>query len=445
MAERRWQQLRAVSRHKGESSLINLPALRPKQLPPEGDWFIWLVLAGRGWGKTLTGAHFIATRALSVPGPYALVGARFADVRDVMLEGPSGLLHLLPPSSLRGGSMDSAYNRSMGELYLANGSKLKAYSSERPAQLRGPQHMAAWGDEPAEWMDADRGSADDTAYSNLLMGLRLGEAPRLVLTGTPKPHRLIRELLEAPGVTVTRGSSYENLENLAPTFRTQVIDRYAGTRLGRQELEAELLTDTPGALWNWTMFEREGFRLLEPPPLERVVVGVDPAASAGEDGGETGIVVAGKGLDGRFYVLGDYSLRGSPHEWAARVFQAADAHQADRIIPERNNGGDMVEATLRTVRRNAPIRPVWATRGKLTRAEPIAALYEQGRVSHVGRFDDLEAQMTGWVPGQSSPDRLDALVWALTDLTQHLSRPKPYLPTATTSRASTTPTGSFRL
>lgn len=379
--------------------------------------------------------------ALREPGPYALVGPRFADVRDVMLEGPSGLLYILPPSALRGGSMDSAYNRSMGELYLANGSKLKAYSSERPSQLRGPQHKGAWGDEPAEWMDAARGTSQDTTYSNLLMGLRLGK-PRLILTGTPKPHRLIKELLADDSVIVTRGSTYENLDNLSPVFRAQVVDRYAGTRLGRQELEAELLSDTPGALWNWAMFEREGFRVLEPPTLERVVIGVDPAASAGEDGAETGIVVVGRGLDGRFYVLGDYSLRGSPHEWASRVFHAFDAHQADRIITERNNGGDMVEATLRTVRRNAPIRAVWATRGKATRAEPIAALYEQGRVSHAGRFDELEAQLTGWVPGERSPDRLDALVWALTELVAQPAALRPQQPT-TTGRAATIP-GSFR-
>lgn len=384
--------------------------------------------------------------ALRDPGPYALVGIRFADVRDVMLEGPSGLLQILPPSSLRGGSVDSAYNRSMGELYLSNGAKFKAYSSERPSSLRGPQHRAAWGDEPAEWVDAVKGTSEDTTYSNLLMGLRLGDTPRLVLTGTPKPRRLIKEILTTKGVIVTRGSTYENLENLAPSFRAQVVDRYAGTRLGRQELEAELLTDTPGALWTWAMFEREGFRLLEAPPLERVVVGVDPAASAGEDGGETGIVVAGRGQDGRFYVLGDYSLRGSPHEWAARTFQAFDAHRADRIVPERNNGGDMVEATLRTLRPAAPIRPVWATRGKHARAEPIAALYEQGRVSHVGRLDDLEAQLTGWVPGQGqrSPDRLDALVWALTELSARPARPSPHQPTSTTARATTAPAGSFR-
>lgn len=441
MAERRWQQQRERPRSLPLEAL-RIPALRPKQQPPAGDWFIWLVLAGRGWGKTLTGAHFIAMAALRDTGPYALVGSRFAAARDVMLEGPSGLLHILPPSSLRGGSMDSAYNRSMGELYLENGAKFKAYSSERPGSLRGPQHKLAWGDEPAEWMDAERGTSEDTTYSNLLMGLRLGEAPRLVLTGTPKPRRLIRELLAAPGVVTTRGSTYENLENLASTFRSQVVDRYAGTRLGRQELEAELLTDTPGALWNWNMFEREGFRLLEAPPLERVVVGVDPAASA--DGAATGIVVAGRGRDGRFYVLGDYSLMGSPHEWAARVFQSFDAYRADRIVPERNNGGDMVEATLRTLRRNAPIRPVWASRGKLTRAEPIAALYEQGRVSHVGRLDELEAQLTGWVPGQASPDRLDALVWAMTELSAQPAQPKPHRPTATATRAVTAPSGSFR-
>lgn len=354
-----------------------------------------------------------------------------------MLEGESGLLRILAPSHLRGGAVDSAYNRSLGELYLANGSRFKVYSSERPSQLRGPQHVDVWGDEPAEWLDAHKGLKDDTTFTNLLLGVRLGGDNRIVLTGTPKPYALIRGLVRDPNVVITRGTTYENLENLSPMFREQIIARYQGTRLGRQELEAELLEDVPGALWSWLMFEREGFRIMEPPSMRRVVVGVDPAASADDDSDETGIVVVGQGVDDRFYVLGDYSLRGSPHEWATRVYQAVEAHAADRIVAERNNGGDMVEATLRTIRKDAPIRTVWASRGKYTRAEPIAALYEQGRVSHVGQFPALELQLVSWEPGQPSPDRLDALVWALSDLSGQQQPPRPNRPVAGPSRAVT--------
>ena len=397
---------------------IWLQLARPNQLPPVGDWLTWLILAGRGFGKTRTGAETIAQWARETPrGRFALIGQTFADARDVMVEGESGLLSVFDPAELRGGTVDSAWNRSLGELYLKNGAKFKIYSSEKPRQLRGPQHHGAWGDEPATWNDADQGTADDTTWSNLLFGLRLGNDPRVVLTGTPRPTRLIRELLKEEDTVTTRGSTYENIANLAATFKKKVLAKYEGTRLGRQELDGELLEDTPGALWKHADFNREGFRLKfeDLPDLTRIVVGIDPQASQGS-GAETGIIVAGRDASGNAYVMGDLSGDFSPSEWANTAIDAYDYHRADAIVPERNNGGDMVESTIRTVRANVSVKTVWASRGKQTRAEPVSSLYQQNKVHHVGAFKDLEDQMTTWVPGEKSPDRLDALVWALTEL-----------------------------
>lgn len=409
---------RAKKRKPRNLRALWLTLARPNQLPPVGDWLTWLILAGRGFGKTRTGAETIAQWARETPrGRFALIGQTFADARDVMVEGESGLLSVLDPSELRGGTVDSAWNRSLGELYLKNGAKFKIYSSEKPRQLRGPQHHGAWGDEPATWNDADQGTADDTTWSNLLFGLRLGKDPRIVLTGTPRPTRLIRELLKEEDTVTTRGSTYDNIANLAATFKKKVLAKYEGTRLGRQELDGELLEDTPGALWTYGMFNREGFRLKfeQLPDLVRVVVGVDPQAAQGS-GAETGIIVAARGADGHAYVMGDLSGDFSPSEWANTAIDAYDYHRADAIVPERNNGGDMVESTIRTVRANVSVKTVWASRGKQTRAEPVSSLYQQGKVHHVGAFKDLEDQMTTWVPGEKSPDRLDALVWALTEL-----------------------------
>ena len=395
-----------------------LATARPEQLPPEGDWLAWLILAGRGFGKTRTGAETIAQWGRETPdGRWALVGQSWADGRDVMLEGESGLLRVLAPSELRGGTFDTAYNRSLGELYLSNGGKYKLFSSEKPRSLRGPQHHGAWLDEPATFTDANAPTTEDTTYSNLLFGLRLGKHPRMVITGTPRPVRLVRDIMAAPNTVITRGSTYDNLQNLAPTFRDAILARYEGTRLGRQELDGELLEDTPGALWTWSMFGRDGFKVTTPPRLTRVVIGVDPAASSTDDSDETGIIIAGRAEDDRAYVLADATVRASPNNWGLAVKGAFDAYRADRVIAERNNGGDMVEYVLRTIAPHLPVTTVWASRGKLTRAEPIAALYEQGRVSHVGDLSHLETQMTSWVPGAGrSPDRVDALVWALTAL-----------------------------
>lgn len=377
---------------------------RPEQLAPTGDWRTWLVLAGRGWGKTRTGAEWVRAQVEAGRAHrLAVVGRTAADVRDVMVEGPSGLLAVCPPSNR------PRYEPSKRRVVWPSGAQVASYSAEEPDRLRGPQHDGAWADELAAWSYPD-------AWDQLQFGLRIGPDPRVVVTTTPKPVRLIRELVAAGTTALTRGHTHENRANLAPAFLEQVTARYAGTRLGRQELEAELLEDVPGALW--TRRELDDHRVAAAPDLVRVVVGVDPAVSAGEGADETGIVVVGLGVDGHGYVLADASCRMSPDGWARRAVEAYRRHAADRIVAEVNNGGDLVERVLRVVEPTVAYRAVRASRGKQTRAEPVAALYEQGRVHHVGTLPDLEDQLCSWAPDayDGSPDRLDALVWALTEL-----------------------------
>lgn len=420
----------AGQRHAGERPWYGPGGLaRPEQYPPEGDWLAWIILAGRGWGKTRVGAELCASWARGHAGAHiALVAETFGDGRDVMVEGVgSGLLACIPERQLYKGSRDRSWNRSLGELRLANGSRFSIYSAEDPNQLRGPQHHYAWGDEAAKWKDARLGPRDDTTWSNLMMGLRLGESPRVIVTTTPKPVRLLKGepgrpgILTMPGAVVTRGRTIDNLPNLSPAFRQTVITLYEGTRLGRQELDAEMLEDVEGALWTHEILD--ACRVREAPNLQRVVVAVDPAVTSTGDSDETGIVVAGvarcecKGkseLHG--FVVEDLSGRYSPDAWARRAIDAFDRHQADRIVAEVNNGGDLVEANLRTIRQNVSLKKVHASKGKVTRAEPISAIYEQGRIHHLGSFARLEDQMTSWVPGERSPDRMDALVWALSEL-----------------------------
>lgn len=401
---------------------------RSEQLQPSVDYLVWLIEAGRGWGKTRTGAETIKQWALDEPGGrFALVAETFGDGRDVMVEGESGMLSVLPPSLLRGYSASSAWNRSMGELYLANGSRFDIYSAEKPEQLRGPQHHGAWADEVAKWPDAKLGVVDETTWSNLMLGLRLGRRPRCVVTTTPKPVKLLRGDRHRPGIRTqagtvrTKGTTYDNLENLAPAFKQRILQLYEGTRLGRQELLAEDLEDVDGALWTHALIESA--RIKSAPVLLRVVVGVDPAVSSKEGSDETGIVAAGAAycsclgkpeLHG--FVLEDLSDRYTPDGWARKVIGAYRRLSADRIVAEVNNGGDLVKANIATVDRNAAYKSVHASKGKVARAEPIAALYEQGKVHHVGSHDLLEDQMSTWIPGMDSPDRMDALVWALTEL-----------------------------
>lgn len=381
---------------------------RPSQLTPPGNWYVWMILAGRGWGKTRTGAEDMAHYALEHPGSrLAVVAPTAAAARDVCVEGESGLARILPDGAVR------AWNRSMGELVLSNGSRFKLFSADEPERLRGYQHHRAWCDELAAWSYPE-------AFDQLLFGLRLGDDARVIITTTPKPTSLIRNLLQREGVHITRGSTFENEANLAPAALEQLRARYEGTRTGRQELYAEVLEDVEGALWSHTLIDQA--RVKTHPDLVRVAVGVDPSGGSEEGNAEQGIIVAGLGQDGDGYVLADYSCRLSPDGWGRRVVQAYTDHMADLILVERNFGGDMARATIETAARamgtTVPIQDVVASRGKALRAEPIAALYEQGRVHHVGGMAMLEDQMTTWVPGitSESPDRLDALVWAGTEL-----------------------------
>lgn len=377
---------------------------RDNQLPPDGDWTTWLFLAGRGTGKTRAGAEWVRMNIdAGTASRIALVGPTAADVRDVMIEGESGILAISPPWNR------PQYEPSKRRLTWPNGAIATAYSADEPDRLRGPQHDLAWTDEPAAWRYPE-------TWDNLMFGLRLGADPRAMATTTPRPVRLIRELLQQDTTAVTTGNTYENRDNLAPAFLEQIIRRYEGTRLGRQEIMGELLEDIPGALWERKRVDE--LRVKKPPELTRIVVAIDPAMTSGEDADETGIVVAGLGDDGDGYVLTDRTCRMSPAGWGNRAITALDEFTGDRIVAEVNNGGDMVEHTLRSIRRSVPYKAVHASRGKRARAEPIAALYEQGRIHHVGSHPDLEDQMCTYVPDgvDYSPDRVDALVWALTDL-----------------------------
>ena len=376
---------------------------RLDQLMPEWDWRVWLVLSGRGWGKTRTGAeaikHMVEEQGV---GRLALVGATAADTRDVMVQGESGLLSVFRDNDKR-----PKYEPSKRRVTFHNGAVATLYSAEEPDRLRGPQHEAAWCDELCAWKNIE-------SFDMLMLGLRLGKNPRVIVTTTPKPLKIIKEMLTDPQVAVTRGSTFDNVDNLAPQFIEQIVKRYEGTRLGRQELYAEVLDDTPGALWKMDLIDEQ--RVKEAPDLIRIVVAIDPAVSSGEEASETGIVVAGVSKAGNFYVLADESIKGKPDEWARKAVVAYFQYRADRVVGEVNNGGEMVEHTIRTVDRQVSYKSVHASRGKAIRAEPISALYETRRVFHVGVFPELESQMTTWVHGDKSPDRLDALVWAISEL-----------------------------
>lgn len=388
------------------SRLWWLEVARPSQVPTDNNWLIWLILSGRGWGKTRTGAEWLANEAISKPKTrWAVVARTFADARDTCAEGESGLVNVLHRYNVI-----KNWNRSMGEILLTNGSRIKLFSAEEPDRLRGPQHHGAWCDELAAWDYPD-------AWDQLQFGLRLGDHPRTVITTTPKPIPLLKSILGRETTLVTRGATFENAKNLAPAALMELQERYGGTRLGRQELEGELLEDMEGALWTRDWIEKTRIQTKDLPPLYRIVVAIDPAVTSGEDSDETGIVTAGATADGHFYVLSDDTLKATPNEWGKRAVQAFRDWKADRIIAEVNNGGDMVVMVIQAVDKNAPVTKVHASRGKRVRAEPISALYEQGRVHHVGTFPRLEDQMVMWTPeSNESPDRLDALVWAITEL-----------------------------
>jgi phage terminase large subunit-like protein len=322
-----------------------------------------------------------------------------------MVEGESGLLSVAPPWAR------PVYTPSNRRLVWPNGAQATTYSAEEPDLLRGPQLNFAWSDEVAAWRYPD-------AWDQLRFGLRLGASPRVCVTTTPRPVELLRRMMREPTTVVTRGSTYDNLSNLAPSFKAAILSKYEGTTLGRQEIHAEMLDEIPGALW--TRATIDAARVSEVPRLSRVAVAVDPATTATEASDETGIVAAGVDATGQAYVLADCSLRASPDGWARAAVELYRRTKADRIVYEANQGGDMVATVLRHVDPNVPLRAVHASRGKRVRAEPIAALYEQGRVHHVGVHGLLEDQLCGWVPGaEDSPDRLDALVWCLTELVEH--------------------------
>ncbi|HXQ47910.1 MAG TPA: terminase family protein [Caulobacteraceae bacterium] len=385
-----------------------LRTARPEQITPPGDWETWLLLAGRGFGKSFALAHDGADFGLRNPGVrIAVVTPTFSDGRDVMFEGVSGLLSVIPQRFTR------TWNRSMGDLILTNGSRFKLFSSEEPDRLRGPQHHRALCDELAVWSNLQ------ATWDMLQMGLRLGQDPRCVVATTPKPIRLLRELMASPTTVISRGSTYDNAANLAPSALARFKSKYEGTRLGRQELEGELLEDVQGALWTRAMIEDA--RPQGPTPaMQRIVVAVDPSGSDGSSGDAQGIIVAGKGYDGRGYVLEDATVRASPEQWAASVASLYRRYRADRVVAEKNYGGAMVEAVIRAAQPDIPVTMVSATRGKHIRAEPISALYEQKRITHASPFPELEDELvlmtlSGYAGG-GSPNRLDAMVWALTDL-----------------------------
>jgi phage terminase large subunit-like protein len=379
---------------------------RDNQLPPSDiDWFVWLLLAGRGFGKTRPGNEQVIKWAKSY-SPIALVGQTKADVRDTVVElGDSSILRISPPWFM------PEYEPSKRRLTWPNGAQAIIYSGDEPDQLRGPQHAKAFVDELCKFK-----YIQDT-WDNLIFGLRVGDKPQVVVATTPRPIPTLKQILADSRTVKSTGHTLENRANLPTSFIKYVLDKYEGTRLGRQELAGEVLSDNPNALWHRDWLEN--LRLREHPPLERIVVGVDPAASSSEESAETGIVVAGVarvGKDMHGYILDDLSLRASPSGWATAAITGYHKHQADRIIGEVNNGGEMVENTIRSVEKSVAYKSVHASRGKELRAEPISALYEQGKVHHIGFFPDLEDQLCEWVPGAKSPDRLDALVWALTEL-----------------------------
>lgn len=395
---------------------------RPDQLAPDGDWTVWLVMGGRGAGKTRTGAEWVravVAGAAHAGGPsagrIALVGETLQDVRDVMIEGVSGLMAVHPPGE------QPKWSPSLRRLVWPNGAVAQAFSSEDPEALRGPQFDAAWADEVGKWRHAD------ATFDMLQFGLRLGDRPRQVVTTTPRAVPLMRRLLKAPGTVVTKARTADNAAFLAKGFLTAVVGRYEGTMLGRQELDGEMVEDRADALWS--RGEIEAIRIGGRPVLSRIVVAVDPPATSTRTSDACGIVAAGLDGEGRAIVLADASVNGArPEIWASRAVALYHAEQADRLVAEVNQGGDMVASVIAQVDASIPVQMVRATRGKWVRAEPVAALYARGRVRHAGFFRELEDEMCDFgldgLSGGRSPDRLDALVWALTALLIGVGEPR---------------------
>lgn len=382
---------------------------RPNQLPPDGFWKTWLILAGRGFGKTRTGSETL--RSWVETGQVkriALVGGSLHEVRSVMVEGESGILNAHPPKDR------PLYIPSQRLIKWPNGAIAQFFGAEAYEQLRGPQFDCAWVDELAKFRRAE------DIWQQLQLCLRLGDNPKCIITTTPRPTKLMKELLNSPDVVITRGSTFDNAANLAPSYLEQIRKQFINTRLGAQELYAEMLTETAGALWQRSMiqYQQPTYSPEGRLELERIVIAVDPATTTHDHSDETGIVVAGIDVSKQAYILEDLSGKLSPHDWGRRVVDSYYRLKADRIVVEINKGGDLVENVLKSIDPTIPLKSVRATRGKYTRAEPIAALYEQHRVFHATPLSTLEQQICDYIPGitAKSPDRMDALVWALTEL-----------------------------
>ena len=385
---------------------------RSDQWPPMPGWLVWLVMGGRGAGKTRTGAEWVRGLVMGrepfarVPGGrIALIGETAADVREVMIEGPSGLLAIHPRAER------PVWTASRRRLEWPNGAVAQAFSAEEPDSLRGPQFSAAWLDELAKWRHAD------AVFDMLQFGLRLGEAPRQIITTTPRPMPLLKKLIGTPTTRISTATTRANIDHLAPGFVAGIEKLYGGTRMGRQELLGEIIEDRPDALWSRRMLDAA--RVTTAAQLERIVVAVDPPA--GLRGDACGLIAAGRGVNGIVYVLEDATVSGlTPHGWAMQAMALWQRHGADALVAEVNQGGEMVRAVLAQVAPDVPITTVRATRGKWLRAEPVAALTEQGRVCFVGTFPALEDEMCAFgrdgLADGHSPDRLDAFVWAVTAL-----------------------------
>ena len=410
---------------------------RPEQIPPEGDWNTFLALAGRGWGKSRASVEWVREQVKQGKKRIAYVCATNADVERVFVKGESGILSACweHDKTYKGVHLGfPEWSPTKRTLTWANGAKVEAYSAEEPERLRGPQFHAAACDELCAWRK------DVETWDMLQMCLRLGKHPKVFIATTPKPTKLLRRIQADPKTLVVRGSTFDNADNLAGTYLEAVRTQYEGTRLGRQELYAEVLEEAEGALWTTDMLDKASVKHEDLPHLNRIVVALDPAITANAESDMTGIVVAGVDVNGIAYVLGDYTERLSPQGWASKAISLYHQYSADRIVAERNQGGEMVRRTLEVEDETVPIKLVHASRGKYARAEPVSALYERGLVKHVvnppdgASLNELETQMRTWEPLGSigSPDRLDALVWALTDLSLN-GYAKPQLTLAYTS------------
>lgn len=376
--------------------------LEPPVLPNGMPWRYWLILAGRGFGKSRTGAEQVREWVKHYPR-VNIAGATSDDARDIMIEGESGIMAICPPHER------PRYKKQAKKLIWPTGAVSLVLTADEPERFRGKQHMKVWADEVASWRYEE-------AWTQLALGLRIGDCPQAIITTTPRNRGIIKDLIRHPATHKTVGTTYENRWNLDKGFFSDILRKYEGTRMGRQELLAQVLDDNPGALWNRGLLDAT--RVVRAPQLGRVVIGVDPAISNEEDSCATGIVAAGiapgdrKSTHG--YVLGDYSVFGTPKQWATKAVNAYYLHKADRIVAEANQGGLMVEHVIKSVDPNVPVQLVHASRGKQARAEPVSTVYETRRIHHVGEFAGLEDEMCEWIPGEPgpSPDRMDAMVWA---------------------------------